>query len=114
MLYRLELGEREAYEVNKEMARQLSALRKISHKLKIPILLTNQVYADFTKKNDIKMVGGDLMKYTSKCIIKLELRETGRILKLLKHRSIPIKEIQFKITQDNIEKSTERRKFSLF
>ncbi len=114
MLYRLELGEREAYEVNKEMARQLSTLRKISHKLTIPILLTNQVYADFKRKNDIKMVGGDLMKYTSKCIIKLELKETGRILKLLKHRSIPRKEIQFKITQKNIEESTERRKFSLF
>ena len=62
MLYRLELGEREAYEVNKEMARQLSTLRKISHKLTIPILLTNQVYANFERKNDIKMVGGDLMK----------------------------------------------------
>ena len=114
MLYRLELGEREAYEVNKEMARQIGVLRKISHKLVIPILLTNQVYADFDKKNDIKMVGGDLMKYTSKCIIKLELNEHGRLLKLLKHRSIPIKEVQFKITQKNIEKSTEKRKFSLF
>ena len=114
MLYRLELGEREAYEVNKEMARQIGVLRKISHKLVIPILLTNQVYADFDKKNDIKMVGGDLMKYTSKCIIKLELSEHGRLLKLLKHRSIPIKEVQFKITQKNIEKSTEKRKFSLF
>jgi len=114
MLYRLELGEREAYEVNKEMARQIGVLRKISHKLVIPILLTNQVYANFERKNDIKMVGGDLMKYTSKCIIKLELNETGRLLKLLKHRSIPIKEVQFKITQKNIEKSTEKRKFSLF
>ena len=114
MLYRLELGEREAYEVNKEMARQLGVLRRISHELKIPILLTNQVNADFHKKNDIKKVGGDLMKYTSKCIIKLELRDTGRILKLLKHRSIPIKEIHFKITQENIEEATERRKFSLF
>jgi DNA repair protein RadB len=114
MLYRLELGEREAYEVNKEMARQIGVLRKISHKLVIPILLTNQVYADFENKNDIKMVGGDLMKYTSKCIIKLELSEHGRLLKLLKHRSIPIKDVQFKITQKNIEKSTEKRKFSLF
>ena len=114
MLYRLELGEREAYEVNKEMARQLGVLRKISHELVIPILLTNQVYANFERKNDIKMVGGDLMKYTSKCIIKLELSETGRILKLLKHRSIPIKEVQFKITQTNIEVSAEKRKFNLF
>ena len=54
MLYRLELGEREAYEVNKEMARQLGVLRRISHELKIPILLTNQVYADFDKRTTSK------------------------------------------------------------
>ena len=73
MLYRLEKGEREAYDVNKELARQLSILRKISHDKKIPILLTNQVYADFENSSNIKMVGGDLMKYTSKCIIQLRI-----------------------------------------
>tara|TARA_Y100000310_G_C20567232_1_gene756137 strand:- start:35 stop:730 length:696 start_codon:yes stop_codon:yes gene_type:complete len=114
MLYRLELGEREAYDVNKEMARQLSILRKISHDLKIPILLTNQVYADFKKKNEIKMVGGDLMKYTSKCIIKLEAKDDGRYLHLVKHRSIPQKSIRFKITNDDILEAKESKKFSLF
>ena len=114
MLYRLELGEKEAYEVNKELARQLGILRKISHEKKIPILLTNQVYADFHRKGDVKMVGGDLMKYTSKCIIKLEMEETGRYLNLVKHRSIPIKRVRFEITSEDLVESDGEKKFSLF
>ena len=114
MLYRLEMGEREASAVNKDMARQLGILRKISHEKIIPILLTNQVYADFDKKDDIKMVGGDLMKYTSKCIVKLELTPTGRYLNLVKHRSIPIKRVRFEITSEDIIEATGSKKFSLF
>ena len=114
MLYRLEKGEREASAVNNDMARQLGILRKISHKKVIPILLTNQVYADFDKKDDIKMVGGDLMKYTSKCIIKLELTTTGRYLNLVKHRSIPVKRVRFEITSDDIVEASGPKKYSLF
>ena len=114
MLYRLEMGEREASAVNKDMARQLGILSKISHEKLIPILLTNQVYADFDKKDNIKMVGGDLMKYTSKCIIKLELTPTGRYLNLVKHRSIPVKRVRFEITSEDIIEATGSKKFSLF
>lgn len=111
MLYRLEKGEREAYDVNKELARQLSILRKISHDKKIPILLTNQVYADFENSSNIKMVGGDLMKYTSKCIIQLRTDATGRKLKLVKHRSIPPKKVNFEITSKNIIESSGTKKY---
>ena len=111
MLYRLEKGEREAYDVNKELARQLSILRKISHDKKIPVVLTNQVYADFENSSNIKMVGGDLMKYTSKCIIQLRTDITGRKLKLVKHRSIPPKKVNFEITSKNIIESSGTKKF---
>jgi DNA repair protein RadB len=108
------MGEREASAVNKDMARQLGILRKISHENIIPILLTNQVYADFDKRDNIKMVGGDLMKYTSKCIIKLELTSTGRYLNLVKHRSIPVKRVRFEITSDDIVEASGPKKYSLF
>jgi len=111
MLYRLEKGEREAYDVNKELARQLSILRKISHDKKIPVVLTNQVYADFENNSNIKMVGGDLMKYTSKCIIQLRTDLNGRKLKLVKHRSIPPKKVNFEITSKNIIESSGTKKF---
>lgn len=118
MLYRLALGSEAAYETNKEMARQLGILRKISHDLKIPIILTNQVYADFDSPGDIRMVGGDLMKYFSKCIVKLSsVDSANRKAELVKHRSSPNKTIFFEIAEDGIyevEDVKERKRFSLF
>ena len=35
------------------------------------------------------MVGGDILKYWSKCIIKLERYENDRKATLVKHRSLP-------------------------
>ena len=61
MLYRLQLGsEEEIQTTNKEMAHQLATLSEIARKRNIPVLVTNQVYADFDSKN-VKMVGGDLL-----------------------------------------------------
>jgi len=116
MLYRLALGNEEAYGTNKEMARQLGILRKISHDLKIPIILTNQVYADFEKPNDVRMVGGDLMKYFSKCIIQLDSMDSNiRKARLVKHRSLPNKSAFFEIREDGLYKAEETKKrFSLF
>jgi len=117
MLYRLELGGAdEAYHVNKEMARQMGILRKLSHDLKIPIILTNQVYADFKKPGDVKMVGGDLMKYFSKCIIKLEVIDKQiRKAELVKHRSLPNSSVYFEICEDGLfESEKKEKKFSLF
>jgi len=57
------------------------------------------------------MVGGDLMKYTSKCIIQLRTDLNGRKLKLVKHRSIPPKKVNFEITSKNIIESSGTKKF---
>src|SRR3990172_12454543 len=73
MLYRLQLGSEAPIETtNKEMANQLATLSEIARRRDIPVLVTNQVYADFDNPNNVKMVGGDLLKYWSKCIVKLE------------------------------------------
>ncbi len=117
MLYRLALGSEAAYDTNKEMARQLGILRKLSHDLKIPIILTNQVYSDFDKPDDIRMVGGDLMKYFSKCIIKLNAVDSSkRKADLVKHRSLPNKSTFFEIAEEGIIPADEpkSRGFSLF
>ena len=45
-------------------------LTELSRKRGIPIVITNQVYSDF-ESDEIKMVGGDLLKYSSKCLIEL-------------------------------------------
>jgi len=107
-LYRLELGEAsqakddsKIKELNWKVAQQMRILSEISRKQQIPVVITNQVYTDFVSdedfrkgiRKDINLVGGDLMKYWSKCIIELRLENRKRKAILLKHRSLPMKEV---------------------
>lgn len=118
-LYRLELGEisesrneNKIRELNWKVAQQMRTLSEISRKQKIPIVLTNQVYTGFISKEDFRkgikgdanLVGGDLMKYWSKCIIELKMENRKKKAILLKHRSLPIKELNFEIKDEGIFK----------
>lgn len=118
MLYRLKLGSsEEAIEVNRELARQLRILSEIARKADIPILVTNQVYSDFKKEGDVKMVGGDLLKYWSKAIVKLK-KEEGSVCSasIYKHRSLPAGDTTyFEIKNSGLVDSTKpKKKFKLF
>lgn len=117
MLYRLELGKSEdVYEANRELGRQLSCLSEIARRKIIPVLVTNQVYADFERKNKVNIVGGDILKYSSKCLIELQMTPSGnRRVVLRKHRSIQSeKEILFKIVEGGIIGTKEGKGFRLF
>jgi len=116
MLYRLELGKDTTPEVNRELGRQLSYLTEIARKKNIPILITNQVYANFENPNTVNLVGGDILKYSSKCLIELQnLKAASRRAILRKHRSIPgTAEILFRITEKGLVKFKEKRGFKLF
>jgi len=119
MLYRLEVGEarnekddEKVRATNREIAKQMRILAEISRKQNIPILITNQVYMEFLSEEDFKngverntnIVGGDLFKYWSKCIIELKNDNGKRKAILLKHRSLPPKEIGFMIKNEGIVK----------
>ncbi len=91
MLYRLELSKNRELvnEINKTISLQLAYLSEIARRNKIPVLITNQVYCSFDD-NNIRMVGGDLLKYASKCLIELrKCRNNIRKAILAKHRSLP-------------------------
>jgi len=105
MLYRLELGRStEVYDVNAALGRQIAYLVEIARRKKIPVLITNQVYSDFDNRDQVKMVGGDLLKYGSKCLIELRSFSNCRGLILRKHRSLPEGlEGKFKIIGDGVE-----------
>ncbi len=118
MLYRLELGdaiegdeEEKIKEVNRDVARQMRTLVEISRKKKIPVVITNQVYGNFLSFEDMKngvekemnIVGGDLFKYWSKCIIELKNGRTRKAV-LLKHRSLDKKDFNFEIRDEGIFK----------
>ena len=117
MLYRLELGKNEdIHEINIELSKQISYLTEIARKKNIPVLIANQVYADFDSKDKVNIVGGDILKYGSKCLIELQITPNGnRRLILKKHRSLePEKEFIFKIVEGGIIGTTESRGFKLF
>jgi DNA repair protein RadB len=118
MFYRLELAEarkkgiEEIRRVNSDLARQISSLNEIARKKNIPVLITAQVYHDFLseedwlngKESEAKVVGGDILKYWSKCIIELK-NENGRKSAIIrKHRSLPTKDLNFEICNEGIRK----------
>ena len=117
MLYRLELGKSEdVYEVNRELGKQLAHLKEISSKKDIPVLITNQVYADFEDKDKVNMVGGDLLRYASKCLIELQITPSrNRLAIIKKHRSIKEENsITFKIVEGGIIGTKEGKGFRVF
>ncbi len=108
MLYRAEMGVKEDYqEVNKMLARQMAALIRIARDKNIPVIMTNQVYADFENKDAVHLVGGDVIKYGSKCLIEVKLFSGSKRAAILrKHRHIHAdKEAFFDIKNDGFTKA---------
>ncbi|MBI2137585.1 DNA repair and recombination protein RadB [Candidatus Woesearchaeota archaeon] len=102
-LYRVERGG-DNQQLNAELGRQIGKLLEISRKNEIPVIMTNQVYADFTDKTKVRMVGGDIITYNSKCMIELQPIGNSRKKAILKkHRSLPEREAMFRITGQGFE-----------
>ena len=107
--YRLELAkDSNIKNANNNLIWQLSYLKEITTKNQIPILITNQVYSDFKKRDDFKMVGGDILKYSSKCLLKLVVeRKNLRKATIISNRSIPDgKELAFAIINEGFVSPT--------
>lgn len=105
MLYRLELGRRdEVAQTNRELGAQIAILCEIARKKSIPTLLTNQVYSSFDDRDRINIVGGDILKYSSKCLIELSSAHGNvRVATLRKHRSLPNDRcVHFRITSEGL------------
>lgn len=84
--YRPELSNGDAREVNRELSMQVKELTRIARENEIPVLITNQVYSDFeSDENEVKPIGGDVLKYSSKVILQLEKDGDQRRAILRKH-----------------------------
>ncbi len=107
MLYRLDLAAAreqsngELQKVNSELARQMRILAEISRKRDIAVIVTNQVYK-WEGKNE--MVGGDILKYWSKCLIELNNDKGRRSAYLVKHRNLAPESFTFQIWDGGIRK----------
>lgn len=105
-LYRLQATGDQIGEVNQRLSQQLSELSKIARQHNIPVLVTNQVYTSFDE-NELELVGRDVPRYWSKCLMKLSTVERGiRKAEIEKHRSLPEgKAEKFKITNAGLVES---------
>jgi DNA repair protein RadB len=114
-LYRLELGDN-VQNTNRALGRQIATLAEIARKKNIPVIITNQVYSDFDERDKVKMVGGDLLHYGSKCLIELQKTpENKRRAIIKKHRSMAEeKSVVFEIINEGLRKSKEGRGFRIF
>lgn len=92
----------EVRDVNSELVRQIRILAEIARKRNIPVIVTSQVY---NWEDEQRIVGGDILKYWAKCWIELVYKDGKRKAFLRKHRSLPEKEIEFKIFNEGIKKA---------
>lgn len=104
-LYRVD--DMKSYKLSKELRKQVQLLSNIARKYDIAVVITNQIYNAFDDEgnNEVKAVGGDILEYTSKVIIKLERGEeiNQRIATLKRHRSLPEgRHVTFHITSNGI------------
>ena len=118
MFYRLELadarkkGLSEIQRVNSDLAKQMKSLYEIARKMDIPVLVTSPIYNDFLSEEEwvkgkeagVNIVGGDILKYWSKCLIELKNKNGKKKAILRKHRSLAERELDFFIVEEGIVK----------
>jgi len=129
MLYRLEIGDEKLSvdkndnsqdinielnikKINRDLATQMRTLSEIARNKLIPVIVTNQIYYSFLSEEDFysgkertaNLVGGDILKYWSKCLLELKNDDGKRKAILKKHRSLPEKELAFTIDNQGIKK----------
>ena len=113
MLYRVERGE-DNQGLNRELGKQMSLLVELARKKEIPVIVTNQVYSDFENRGSVHMVGGDILKYSSKCLIEMQnVGSNRRAVVLRKHRHLPERNAVFEIRESGFFPVKEQ-KFRLF
>lgn len=103
-LYRLKVNGGNASEVNNQLSEQLSKLSEIARNQDIPVVITNQVYSSFDDEGGLELVGSDVPKYWSKCLIQLSQSDDSRVAEIAKHRSIAEGgKVNFEITDNGVE-----------
>jgi DNA repair protein RadB len=112
-LYRIAAHGDTKYAANQELTCQFIALSQLAEKCKIPVLVTNQVYAVFDS-DEVELVGKDLPKYYSKVLIFIEKKGTGRRrATIIKHRHRPEDSfVEFEIKDEGLVDA--EKKFGLF
>ena len=66
-------------------------------------------------ENKINIVGGDVLRYGSKCLIELQITPNNKRRAILKkHRSLGEREVLYEITEEGMIESKEGKGFKIF
>jgi len=104
-LYRLELTNDNFQHMNRQLATQYSTLSRVCRTLKVPILVTNQVYSI---GDHVELTSRTIGKYWSKALVELKKteRDNHRLAILRKHRSLPEgRKIEFIIEENRLKEA---------
>lgn len=109
--YRIALGSGDDWVGRRALASQLQALVQVARKRDIPVVMTNQVFTNVDKNDELEPIGGQLIRHISKAVIRLEKIAPGRRrATIVKHRSIAEGlSAEFQITNRGLEGGTPRR-----
>jgi len=99
--YRVKLNE-DAYKANKSMDMQLRTLADITRQ-GVPVILTEQVYDNLTN-GQINLVGGNMLRNWSKCLIELEKDNSKRRIIVRKPEEYKGQKENFEIKEKGIFK----------
>ena len=104
-LYRVD--DMKSYKLSKELRKHINLLSNIAKRYGVAIILTNQIYNAFDEEgnSEIKAVGGDIIEYITKDIIRLDRADdiNQRIATLMRHNSISAgRQVIFSITSTGI------------
>jgi DNA repair protein RadB len=73
--------------INAMLLTQMMTLVRIARDLNKIVLVTNQVYANMNEKDELKMVGGNIIPNISKCVIKLHKKDSKRYASVVKYKT---------------------------
>ncbi len=89
LLYRVTLGTGDDVGGRRMLAAQLQSLVAVARKRDVPVVMTNQVFTNVDKNDELEPVGGQLVRHLSKAVIRLEKApQSRRRAVVVKHRSI--------------------------
>jgi DNA repair protein RadB len=103
-LWRITIDDKNHVSVNRDLAKQLATLSKLAREHDIPVLVTNQVYAE-PETGRIEMSGRNIVKWWSKNVVELShTNRTGlRLATIKKARSLPEdRSVEFEIAADGL------------
>ncbi|MHB8604378.1 MAG: DNA repair and recombination protein RadB [Thermoplasmatota archaeon] len=105
--YRVALGARDDAGVvgRRMLAQQLSQLVELARKRDIPVVITNQVFTNIDKDDQLEPVGGQLVRHLLKAVVRLEKAGLGRRRAVvMKHRSVAEGlAAEFRLTPSGVE-----------